>query len=236
MPHIVVQKRNPKLRRSVAVDHVPTLPGKELPGLSAPRPVALVQRTVRCTVWTAGDSGWTPHSVVSCTNPSLGAAVMSSPVPTSGTLLPGQSAILPVGMVCKPEQLSVKLSRRRGGSCLDLCPTAAALRRNHPLYSAVTMETVAPPITGLWGHGGNVPHDVVGVLRGVSFSVSTSLEGDNLGNGATLSYDRRLNRTVTLDHAMQDLVQNSKERPRFAMTTPTVYWSIEEYSRYIARI
>lgn len=46
----------------------------------------------------------------------------------------------------------------------------------------------------------SVPHDVVGVLKGVSFSVSTSLEGDNLGNGATLSYDRRLNRTVTLDH------------------------------------
>lgn len=64
------------------------------------------------------------------------------------------SAMLPVGMVCKPEQLSVKLSRRRGGSCLDLCPTAAALRRNRPPYSAVTMETVAPPITGLWGHGG----------------------------------------------------------------------------------
>lgn len=63
------------------------------------------------------------------------------------------SAMLPVGMVCKPEQLSVKLSRRRAGSCLDLCLTAAALRKNRPPYSAVTMETVAPPITGLWGHG-----------------------------------------------------------------------------------
>lgn len=46
----------------------------------------------------------------------------------------------------------------------------------------------------------SVPHDVVGVSRDVLFSVSTSLEGNNLGNGATLSYDQRLNRTVTLDH------------------------------------
>lgn len=187
-------------------------------------------------MWTDGDTGWMPHSVVSCTNPSLAAAVTSSPVPTSGTLLPGQSAMLPVGMVCKPEQLSVKLSRRRAGSCLDLCLTAAALRKNRPPYSAVTMETVAPPITGLWGHGENVPHDVVGVVRDVLFSVSTSLEDDNLGNSATLSYDRRLNRTVTVDHAMQDLVQNLRKRPRFAMTTPIAYWSIDEFSRYIARI
>lgn len=46
----------------------------------------------------------------------------------------------------------------------------------------------------------SVPHDVVGVVRDVLFSVSTSLEDDNLGNSATLSYDRRLNRTVTVDH------------------------------------
>lgn len=46
----------------------------------------------------------------------------------------------------------------------------------------------------------SVPHDVVGVLSDVLFSVSTSLEGDNLGNSATLSYDRKLNRTVTVDH------------------------------------
>lgn len=66
------------------------------PCCSAPRPVALVQRTVRCTVWTGADSGWTPCSVVSCTNLSLAAAVMSSPVPTSGTLLPGQRYGQPV--------------------------------------------------------------------------------------------------------------------------------------------
>lgn len=82
----------------------------------------------------------------------------------------------------------------------------------------------------------SVPHDVVGVVRDVLFSVSTSLEDDNLGNSATLSYDRRLNRTVTVDHAMQDLVQNLRKRPRFAMTTPIAYWSIDEFSRYIARI
>lgn len=236
MLHTVMLRRNPKLKKSVAGDLVLTLPGREHPGLSALRPVALVQRTARYTVWTGGDSGWMPSSVVSSTNPSLAADVMSSPVPTSGTHLLGQSVMLLVVRVYKPEQQSVKLSQRKVGSCQDLCLMAADQRRNHPLYSAVTMETVAPPITGLWGHGENVLHDVVGVSRDVLYCVLTYSGGDSLGNGATQNYVLQLNRTVTVDHAMQDLVQSSRKRQRFAMTTPTVYWSSDEYSRYIARI
>lgn len=64
------------------------------------------------------------------------------------------SVMLFVGMVCKLERLFVKLLRRRGGFCLDLCFTVVVLRRNRLSYSVVIMEIVVSFIIGLWGYGG----------------------------------------------------------------------------------